>query len=67
MLQALKRPMEADEEERKALTAAEQRYRGIAMTAYRRCALLHACCRPLCSMCDSPAVALMLGGWMEKQ
>ncbi len=36
LLQALKRPMEADEEERKALTAAEQRYRGIAMTAYRR-------------------------------
>lgn len=28
--------MEADEEERKALTEAEERYRSIAMTSYRR-------------------------------
>ena len=34
--QALRRPTEADEEERKALTKAEERYRSIAMTSYRR-------------------------------
>lgn len=35
-MQSLQKPMEADEEERKQLSASETRYRDIAMTEYRR-------------------------------
>lgn len=35
-MQSLKKPMEADEEERRQLSEAELRYRDIAMTEYRR-------------------------------